>query len=318
MNTLGIQLSSKIYSGMEVWLFRFKKNGVKKATFERLLTSYNLFKKYNISNLSISDLTTTDVQNFINKLRDDGYAYNTIKKAYNLISAFLKFLIGEGFPVMPCYINIVIPSPENTEKTKQEVVTYSKPEQMRLINAANKDNTLGSKAAILMLETGIRCGEALALSWSDVDWERKAISIHKTLVYPSSTKKCFIQNSPKSKKSKRLLPLSNRACRLLEKMYENASPENDDALLFYHQSDMHSSMGYNLMAAQIKKLCVSAGVEYKGMHVFRHTFATNCYYKGCEIKKLSKFLGHSSVTVTYNTYIHLYGDALDELRCIVE
>ena len=61
-----------------------------------------------------------------------------------------------------------------------------------------------------------------------------------------------------------------------------------------------------------------AQIEYRGMHVFRHTFATNGYYKGCEIKKLSKLLGHASVTITYNTYIHLYGDALEELRSVVE
>ena len=63
---------------------------------------------------------------------------------------------------------------------------------------------------------------------------------------------------------------------------------------------------------------MKAQVEYRGMHVFRHTFATNCYYKGCEIKKLSKLLGHASVTITYNTYIHLYGDALEELRSVIE
>ena len=53
------------------------------------------------------------------------------------------------------------------------------------------------------------------------------------------------------------------------------------------------------------------------MHVFRHTFATNCYYRGCDVKILSKLLGHSSVTVTYNTYIHLFGDALEEMRAVL-
>lgn len=49
----------------------------------------------------------------------------------------------------------------------------------------------------------------------------------------------------------------------------------------------------------------------------RHTFATNCYYRGCEIKLLSKLLGHANVTITYNIYINLYGDALEEMRSIV-
>ena len=318
MNSLDISVRSRMRDGVEVWLYRFKQNGVKKATFDRLLTSFNLAKSYPIMETQIVSLRTADVQDFINKLRDDGYAYNTIKKAYNLISGFLRFLLGEGIPVAPSYMNVVLPSPENTDGNKSEVVTYSKPEQMRIISASSKDNSLGSKAAILMLETGIRSGEALALSWRDVEWDRKAIYIHKTLVYPASTKRCFIQNSPKSKGSVRHLPLSKRAYSLLEALYEDSIPQTEDELIFYRQGKRDSSMGYNLMSAQIEKLCQDAMVEYKGLHVFRHTFATNCYYKGCEIKKLSKFLGHSSVTVTYNTYIHLYGDALDELRSIVE
>ena len=96
MNALGISIRSKLREGLEVWLYRYKINGVKKATFERLLVSYNLVKNYHISEVQISDVCTLDVQDFINRLRDDCYAYNTIKKAYNIVSAFLKFLIGEG------------------------------------------------------------------------------------------------------------------------------------------------------------------------------------------------------------------------------
>ncbi|MGI6168933.1 MAG: tyrosine-type recombinase/integrase [Christensenellales bacterium] len=53
------------------------------------------------------------------------------------------------------------------------------------------------------------------------------------------------------------------------------------------------------------------------MHVFRHTFATNCYYRGCDVKIPSKLLGHADVNIPYNTYIHLFGDALEEMWAIV-
>ena len=70
---------------------------------------------------------------------------------------------------------------------------------------------------------------------------------------------------------------------------------------------------YKQLMYQTKKLCREAGVTYHGEHVFRHTFATNCYYKGIDVKILSRLMGHSSVTVTYNTYINLYGDGFDEM-----
>lgn len=317
MTSLGISLRGSIKEGLEVWLYKYKKIGVKSSTFERLVVSYNLALRYTIMYISIVDLQTSDIQEFINRLRTDGYGYNIIKKAYNLLTAFLKFLIGEGLPVRPSYINVVLPSSENTSVQTGSVEAYSKTEQFRLIKEIQPDNTLGSKAALLMLETGIRSGETLALSWKNIDWDRRALTISKTLVHPASTKRCFIQHSPKSKASRRTIPLSSRAYAMLESLYESTMPQDDD-LIFHSADNPSKSMGYNLMSNQIKRLCERANVPYKGLHIFRHTFATNCYYKGCEIKILSKLLGHSSVTVTYNTYIHLYGDALDEMRSVVE
>ena len=318
VNNTGISIYGKMVDGVEVWLYRFKKNGVKKSTFERLVVSYDLAKKYPLMYMRIFEVSTIDIQDFINKLQGDGYGYNTIKKAYNLISAFIKFLIGEGIQIHPSYINVTLPLPENTKKIKREVEAYNKFDQAKIIQAVKPNSDLGAIAAVLMLETGIRSGEALALSWGDVDWDRRALSIHKTLVFPTSTLKCFIQDSAKSKSSKRIIPLSKRAYSLLESLFERSMPSNSSDLIFYSKKGQSYSIGYNAMADQIKAMCTEAGVEYKGMHIFRHTFATNCYYKGCEIKILSKLLGHASVTITYNTYIHLYGDALEEMRSIVD
>lgn len=54
-------------------------------------------------------------------------------------------------------------------------------------------------------------------------------------------------------------------------------------------------------------------VDYRGERVFRHTFATNRYYKGMDIKILSKVLGHADVNITYNIYVHLYGDGFEKM-----
>ena len=70
---------------------------------------------------------------------------------------------------------------------------------------------------------------------------------------------------------------------------------------------------YEALRWQTKCACRDAGIEYRGEHVFRHTFATNCYYKGMDIKILSKLLGHADVNITYNIYIHLYGDGFEEM-----
>lgn len=306
----------KVCEAMERWLYKFKKNSVKEATFDRLVTSFNMMRHYSISCMRIADLTTGDVQSYINNLLSDGYAYTTIKKQFNLITAFTKYLLAEGVPIRPVYLNIALPIAENVKKPKKDVVTYSKIEQTKLIKAINEDGQAASCAVLLMLENGLRSGEVLALCWEDIDWDRRAIKIHRTLVHPASRKHSFVQEGAKSKTSNRVIPLSTKVMTTLEDLLSKT--DSSTGLIFRSIKYPEESIGYNALRKHIKRLCSIAHVEYRGMQVFRHTFATNCYYKGCEIKKLSKLLGHASVTITYNTYIHLYGDALEELRSVVE
>jgi site-specific recombinase XerD len=100
-------------------------------------------------------------------------------------------------------------------------------------------------------------------------------------------------------------------------MLENLVEKADDLHGYIFQDADGGPISYEAMRYQIGKACENANVEYRGQHVFRHTFATNCYKNGADVKILSKLLGHSSVAITYNTYIHLYGDALEEMRSVV-
>lgn len=309
---LGIRATDTIQSAMERWLYRYKKDSVKTATFNRLLTSYKLLGKYPLSNIRLMDLCTDDIQGMVNTLRCEGYSMSTIKKAYNLMTGFLTFALGEGLAIRPAHLNVVLPRSENLTKQAREVKAYEPDEQTRLKSVVEKFDTPGAHAALLMIETGMRVGEVLALTWSDVWWQRRALRIHATMVNPQSRQHSFVQNSPKSRSSVRTIPLSKAALELLTRLKK---PEGG---LIFVADDGKTTIGYNSLRNQIQDLCQAAEVPYYGMHAFRHTFATNAFYKGCEIKRLSKMLGHANVTITYNTYIHLYGDALEEMRSIVE
>ena len=63
------------------------------------------------------------------------------------------------------------------------------------------------------------------------------------------------------------------------------------------------------------KVCETGGVESRGLHALRHSFASNLYARGVEIKVISKRLGHASTQITYDRYVHLFeGDIDDTLR----
>ena len=158
----------------------------------------------------------------------------------------------------------------------------------------------------------MRMGELLALQWEDIDWERQAIHIHRTMINHHSRSDMELQNAAKSPASDRRLPLSSRAFDVLGEMYDGS-----EGYVFRYGDNPDACIGYPILRTQVQKICKAAGVKYQGMHIFRHTFASNAYRRGVEIKLLSKYLGHGDVAVTYNTYIHLFGDQVDALRAVV-
>ena len=303
-----------VSESMKGWMERYKRNSVKAATYDRLVTSYCQLNKYPIADICMEELTADDIQRYINQLVDAGYAMSTIKKQYNLLSAFLKYANLEGLIEKPIYQEVRLPARNVVRKESKIVEAYTKAEQRALQTELMKEQKSAYVAVLLMLETGLRVGETLALAWEDVIWERKAIRVNKTMVRIANKRKQFIQDGAKSHASNRVVPLSQTALRLLNS-YFDASP-NPQGTIFLNEHGDHLS--YEVVRYQIQKACLTAGVPYKGLHVFRHTFATNCYYRGANVKLLSKLLGHADVSITYNTYIHLFGDALEEMRNVVD
>ena len=295
------------------WMEKYKRNSVKPSTYDRLETSYKALQKYPIAEMDILNIKAEDIQNFVNQMVEEGYALSTIKKQFLLVCAFLKFANTEGLIPRPIYNSVKLPAQSAVKKKKREIECYTQAEQMALVKVLRTRERIGYGAAILMLEAGLRVGEALALTWSDVQWGRRAININKTLIRMAHKRRMEVQDSAKSFTSNRIVPLSKMAYEMLETMYKDVN----DPYGYIFADEYGHPISYEAIRYQVRKACKEANVPYKAQHVFRHTFATNCYNRGADVKLLSKLLGHCEVSITFNTYIHLFGDALEELRSVV-
>lgn len=303
----------RLAEAIEEWMVRYKKSSVKSGSYSRLVCSLDQMKKYDISELYVERLTSEDIQNYINELVEDGYALTTIKKQYHLLSEFITYANLNDIILKPLHKGVRLPSESAVKKRRKEVVAYTVAEQERLSRYLMLGRHPSHLAAMLMMETGLRVGEVLALSWDDVDFSRRCLKVRKTVVRLGDPRNSFVQRGAKSFTSNRTIPLSTTAHSILSRM--RCNDESEFGYVFHNTLGEHLS--YESIRYQIQEVCREAGVPYLGQHVFRHTFATNCYNKGCDVKVLSKFLGHSDVTTTYNVYIHLFGDALEEMRSIV-
>ena len=304
----------QLHESMNEWMVKYKKNSIKPSTYDRLLTSFKLMKDYSIAYVYLDVLCGDDIQEYINKLVKDGYALTTVKKQFNLLTGYLRYANANGIISKPIYNGVKLPSASSMLKPKKEICAYDDRQQILLKRVLQTHSRSGYDVALFMLESGARVGEALALNWSDINWSRKSVRINKTFVRLG--KRQFIQDSAKSFTSNRTIPLSTDAYALLKSMYEKETNLEDPEGLIFHDKDGHA-LTYETMRYHISLACAEAKVPYLGQHVFRHTFATNCYERGCDVKILSKLLGHSDVTITYNIYIHLFGDALEEMRKVL-
>lgn len=302
-----------LHEAIYEWLVSYKKNSVKASTYDRLMVSLDLMDKYQISEMPIDVLDVSDLQSYVNRLVDDGYALTTIKKQMHLIGGWVSHANLMGFINRPIHKGVKLPSESSVKKHKKEVIAYTHEEQESLKRVLYRGDSMAWYAAVMMMETGMRVGEVLALCWSDIDWRRRAVRINKTVVRLGDSRRCYVQKGAKSYTSNRTIPLSTEAFDLLTFLKETNSSLSD--YIFHNKSG--DFLSYETLRWWVRKACEEAGVPYYGQHVFRHTFATNCYENGCDVKVLSKFLGHSDVTITYNVYIHLFGDALEEMRLIV-
>lgn len=300
-------------NAIKEWMAQYKLNSVKPTTYDRLETSLNTLMNYAIASMEVHSIGTSDLQQFINDMVDDGYALTTIKKQYHLVTAYLKFANTEGIIPRPIYNNVHLPTRQAVKKKRREVYGYSQVEQTALNHVLRTQARPGYAAAMLMMETGMRVGECLALTWDDVVWRRKGLRINKTLIRITNRHRMEVQEGAKSFTSNRTIPLSKNAYDLLTDLYNKEGYKHT----YVFQAQDGKPISYESMRYQIHCACEEAGVPYLGQHVFRHTFATNCYNRGCDVKILSKLLGHADVTVTYNVYIHLFGDALEEMRSVV-
>lgn len=188
--------------------------------------------------------------------------------------------------------------------------------QPRKLSSDNEYNTAVAYMVVLIaLSTGMRLGEVFGLKWTDVNFDAKTISIQRALV--SSNTQGMIFQAPKTKVSKRQILVSAHLIKELEKYQEKQTFYAE--LLGNKFSNQHHLVFSNTWGNPVdtsnftsryfkKMLAQSKLDESFSFHDLRHTHATLLLRQGVNIKVISERLGHSTVTMTLDTYSHLLPD----------
>ena len=172
---------------------------------------------------------------------------------------------------------------------------------------------------VLALETGMRIGELMALTWNDVDFENRLIYVKYTLCYFSKDGKYkFELHKPKTKKSKRTIPLTERAVRALKsqliqkkeivlKRREPMVGYEDLVFVTKNNCPTQQFIVGACLREIIKKIEKHENLDFKEItpHSLRHIFATRCIESGMNPKTLQVILGHAKLQMTMDLYCHV-------------
>ena len=278
-----------------------------------------------IGSMLLRDVKQIDCQRILNAMESD-YAGSTIRQTYMTMGTFFKSAKDNGF----------------IDRHPMDGVRYTKPvravddihfltvdEQKRFLEAAKGSHNYAQYA--LILETGLRTGEMIGLTWDAIDWEKRTLTVNKTLEFRYKQDE-WRAGPPKTESSYRTIPLTDTAYGILREIYATREYRNESNGLSTVLTFMDRKTGQKRklvmrdlvfinwrtgMPAKnssydthLYKLCDDAGIKRFCMHALRHTYATRAIESGMQPKVLQKLLGHASITTTMNRYVHVTDDSM--------
>ena len=187
-------------------------------------------------------------------------------------------------------------------KAKAEEMDYWTYDEYIAFREGVKDKPLSYICFEVLYWTGMREGELLALSPADIDLDNKTISINRT--YQRIEGK-DVFTSPKTRKSKRKIPLPDFLCQELSDYIQSRYMLDTDERLF--------PVTKSYLSHEMIRGCKNTGVKKIRIHDIRHSHASLLINQGCDALMLADRLGHEKVSTTLNTYSHLFPHKQQEL-----
>lgn len=315
---------------MQTWLQVFKFPSVEPTTYDRSECSAKNQIYPLLGEKAVGDITSADIINLLNYWMNKGYAYTTVKKAYVVLNEYFRYLYREGLIAKNPMANVEMIKKSNflSAQNKEnlptnETVTVFTAEEIEKFKkecfrcwGTGKGLYQQSAAYILMLNTGLRTGELLGLLNSDIDIENKTLTVRQGVKEVSRRNGTEFTSGreikigkPKSTASKRNVPLNKTAIEMIEELRREAYFGENTPLVCDENGGYTRPVNFRKRYYRILR---AAGIEQKGLHSLRHTFATNLVngikqpdgtIKSLTPRQVADLLGHSTSQITELYYV---------------
>ena len=244
--------------------------------------------KEEFDGVEIKDVKPIDVKRLIDGMAKKRYSSQTVTVQLTVLNLIFNFAVLHGY--LETNPASVVSVPRNLPKQKRKLPSDA--ELKVVLNSANVDFGL---FAYLILLTGCRRGEALALQWQDIDFENKLIYVNKTVSYMESHNKPIVQEQTKTESGTRTIVM-------LDDLYT--------VLLAKKGAKRHFVFGGEIPLSQTQfrnrwqNYLKETGLSITP-HQLRHGYATILYDANVDEKVAQELMGHSKIQLTRDVYTHI-------------
>lgn len=297
---------------LDYYMLEYKKRYVKPTTYINYTVKVKNHIKPIIGHYKLKALRQDIIQKFVNSLSDKGLAPSTVEDIYKLLRNALETAVDDGLIVKNVANKVKLPK---VPKPKINVLTQ---EQQNDFVKQAKETYMGS-IYILDLCTGMRLGELLGLKWEDIDFKEQQLQVVRTIRKvkdpDNSDESWHLEfGTPKTTASQRIIPLNETAIKLLQDVRKQqwlnkmkaGSAYEDNGLVFATQ--LGRPLDPTNMRRTFYTICSKIGLEGLHPHCLRHTFATRGAENNVDVRVMQRFLGHSTIKETAETYTHVLTD----------
>lgn len=250
-------------------------------------------------NIKVKSITNKTILEWKQKIEERNFSLNFKKSIFMSLSAVLNH--GYLYYDLPNNVARQVGNFKAKKGQQKKKMNIMAEEQFK--NFENiETNLLYKNVFNILFYTGMRRGEFLALTWEDIDFENHTVSITKTLNPKLIDEN---DNSPKTDKS-------NRKIEILDTVLKS--------FMFIKECGCKSPASFvtlTTLKRHCDKNCLRLNINSFRIHDFRHSFATMCISKNVPINILSGYLGHENISVTFDTYGHLYENSQKTLLNIL-